>query len=232
VDQFPDHRRYSVDVGAGDEEIVRFGDPLAWGGWVLRWMTTQTVNFAKVIASIHARSPFWYQNRQLEWGDSNDGSPEFTQGGILYVPYPWVEIGFADAENVGGINIEITGQPLPCGAVTRAGMTMQGSTPWETPASDHTEITIPLNACGYVVTLGSFDASSVTVEAKGLDGETFEMYELSQDNAPPGTISPMPWRQTPPMNADGQGEIRLENNDGANATEGRVYFLYDLSRGQ
>jgi hypothetical protein len=231
--QSPESRRYTVDVGSSGQSVVRFGDTTpSPGGWVLRWATSHTVNFAQVLAAITARSPLWYQGASLAWGDANNGSPSMTQGGMLFVPYPWVELALYDGQGVGGATMQIEGRPLPCEQATRAATTMRGSVAWSAAAGADTDVTVPKNACAYVVTRGELTASSISVEATGLNSEVFDTYSIDQNSVAPGSVTPFPWRETPWMDANSQGEIHIINDDGVNDAQGSVYFLYDLAQGR
>ena len=228
----PASRRYTIDVGASNTQTVRFGDghPALYG-WEISWQTSHASNYAVVQAEVRVRQPEWFQAARLDFGDTN-GAPCLTQGGVVLVPWPWVELAVFDAEDIGGATIELFGRPVMFGESSRASTALLCTVPWEADPTSTTNIVIPENASAYVVTRGEDAASAILIEASGLDNEVFEAYSLDNNTLPTGQLTAMPWRQTPWKDANSNGAISLSNQDDSNAAAGQVYFRFDFARGR
>jgi hypothetical protein len=228
----PAHRRYSVDIGATPAAPVRWGDTHpSLQGWEISWRTTHSSDFAMIQGILTARDD-WYEGASLEFGDQN-AAPAFTQGGTVFVPYQFVAIQLYGANGVGDANVQLYGRPILCGETqSRASSHLINCVPWSVDHSSTTSVTVPSNATSFVVTRSEPDATPLLVAATGLDSEVFQAFELNNDSLGPGSVSAMPWRPTPWSDNSGTGTIDIENNDGANAANGQVYFLFDLTRGR
>jgi hypothetical protein len=225
-------RRFEVDVGSSGVTDVRFGDTHPnLLGWEFSWRTTHGTNFAVIQAVIDCVHPLWYQSAVLHFGDQN-AAPTFTQGGVLFVPFPVVKFSFYDGQGVGGATVQIVGRPVMRGDVSRAGSTLITSVGWSLDASAVDTVDVPENASAFVVTSSDLAASSITVESVGLNNETLMAFEVDHDAVHAGQVTGMPWRETPYMDNNSNGAIAITNNDGANSTEGQVYFLFDLAKGR
>ena len=225
-------RKYEVDVGSSGTSDVRFGDTHpSLLGWEFSWRTTHGTNFALIEAVIDCSHPLWYKAAVLHFGDQN-AAPTFTQGGVLFVPFPVVTFSFYDANGIGDAVVQIVGRPILRGDVSRANTKLITSVAWSLDPDASDTVSIPENACAFVVTRSDADASSISVESAGLNNKTLMSYALDQDAVAPGQITAMPWRETPYMDANSNGAIALTNNDAGQSATGQVYFLFDLAKGR
>ena len=225
-------RKYEVDVGSSGTSDVRFGDTHPnLLGWEFSWRTTHSTNFALVQAVIDCSHPLWYKAAVLHFGDQN-AAPTFTQGGVLFVPFPVVTFSFYDANGIGDAVVQIVGRPVMRGDISRAETKLITSVGWSLDDGASGTVSIPENACAFVVTRSDLTASSITVEAAGLNNKTFMAYSLDSDAIAPGEVTAMPWRETPYMDANSNGAIALTNNDSGETATGQVYFLFDLAKGR
>ena len=200
-------------------------------GWEFSWRTTHGTNYALIEAVIDVVNPLWYEAAVMHFGDQTN-APTFTQGGSLFVPFPVVTFSFYDQNGIGGATVQIVGRPIMVGDTSRASSKLITSAAWSLDASANTTVAIPENACGFAVTRGELTASSITVEAAGLNNKVFMSYDIDKSDGTPGMLSAMPWRETPYKDANSNGAIAITNNDGANAAAGQVYFLFDLAKGR
>jgi len=225
-------RRFEVDVGSSGLSAVRFGDTHPnLLGWEFSWQTTHGTNFALIEATIACSHPLWYQAAILTFGDQN-GAPTLTQGGVLFVPFPAVKFSFFDVNGIGDAVVQIVGRPIMRGDVSRAETKLITSVGWSLDPEASDTVSIPENACAFVVTRSDADASSISVESAGLNNKTLMAYSLDKDAVAPGQITAMPWRETPYSDANSNGAIALTNNDAGESATGQVYFLFDLAKGR
>jgi len=231
-EECPPLRRFSVDVGSSGPVDVRFGDTHpSLLGWEFSWRTTHGSNFALIEAVVDVVNPLWYESAVMHFGDQNN-APTFTQGGSLFVPFPVVRFSFYDKNGIGNATVQIVGRPIMLGDTSHASTQLITSVAWSLDAAADDTVSIPENACAFAVTRSELSASSVTVEAAGLNNRTFMAYEIDTSDGTPGMLSAMPWRECPYMDANSNGAIAITNNDGVNTAAGQVYFLFDLAKGR
>lgn len=228
----PAIRRYTVSVpGAGSASPVRWGDTHPnLLGWDVAYQTTHGSDSA-IIVGIWTCREDWYQQASQAYGDSSTGTL-LTQGGRVFIPYSTVSLVLYGQLGVGNATVEILATPIMCGEVPQGSPHLYGLQSYTVGPSSNGEVSVPENANMFAVARGETDATPMKIEAIGLTNQVFWAWTWDTNSTRAGEVTQTPWRECPPQNKTGVGDIKITNGDDANTARGHVWFRFDFNQGR
>jgi len=225
-------RRYdiTVDTAGNESPVVYIGNEPSCAGWLLSFRT-QLPAGSLLEAFMTCRDDWENLTRGIEF---NGWLVE--EGGQLFVPYPAIELAFADFLGMGGgtsSRVHVTARSVARGTqVDHAGSVMYGvSGPKTTNSGATTTIDRPDGACGYKVGIskagGPWEIVHQIDPGGGVGSLVLSYFELDSSDTNSGDVGGETWRLLVP--ADGS-EVTAKNTHGSASGTVNFFWKWDLKK--